>query len=248
MWKVFLIAFILTLLVPQLTYSQPIPIPKINIGIEEAEEPRDVSLYLQILFLLTILTLVPSILVMCTSFVRVIVVLAFVRQALALQMMPPTQVLTALALFITFFIMTPTLSQINNVALQPYMRGEIDFGKALEKAVGPIREFMFRQTDERDIDIFMSMSKLPRPKNPSDVPTYVLIPAFMVSELMTAFKMGVLIFIPFLVIDMVVASTLMSMGMIMLPPVMISLPFKVLLFVLVDGWSLLTRSVILSFF
>jgi len=225
----------------------PLPIPKINIGIEEARKPTEVVLALQILFLLTILTLVPSIIMMMTSFIRVIIVLSFVKQALATQQAPPQQVITGLALFLTFFIMAPTLTEVNNVALQPYLAGKMTPIQAIEKASGPFREFMLRQTRKEDIDLFLGMSKLPKPKTRADVPTYVLIPAFMVSELTHAFQMGIALFIPFLVIDMIVASVLMSMGMIMLPPVMISLPFKILLFVMVDGWNLLTRSLVLSF-
>ncbi|MEW6621065.1 MAG: flagellar type III secretion system pore protein FliP [bacterium] len=225
----------------------PLPIPKINIGIEEARKPTDVALALQILFLLTILTLVPSIIMMMTSFIRVVIVLSFVKQALATQQAPPQQVITGLALFLTFFIMAPTLTKVNNTALQPYLSGKMTPTQAIEKGSIPFREFMFKQTRDRDIDLFLGMSKLPRPKTQKDVPTYVLIPAFMTSELTYAFQMGIALFIPFLVIDMIVASVLMSMGMIMLPPVMISLPFKILLFVMVDGWNLLVRSLVLSF-
>jgi len=225
----------------------PIPIPKINIGIEEARKPTDTVLALQILFLLTILTLVPSIIMMMTSFIRVVIVLSFVKQALATQQAPPQQVITGLALFLTFFIMAPTLNEVNNVALQPYLAGKMTPTQAMEKASVPFRKFMLKQTRKNDIDLFLGMSKLPKPKTRADVPTYVLIPAFMVSELTYAFQMGIALFIPFLVVDMIVASVLMSMGMIMLPPVMISLPFKILLFVMVDGWNLLVRSLVLSF-
>lgn len=225
----------------------PIPIPKIDIGITEAKGPGEVTLALQILFLMTILTLVPSIMVMVTSFVRILIVFSFARQALATQQIPPQQVISAMALFLTFFIMAPTLIQINENALKPFMAHEITVGQALTEAQKPIRKFMFRYTREKDIGLFLSLSKLERPKTKDDVPTYILIPSFMISELTTAFQMGVLLFVPFVVIDMVVASVLMSMGMIMLPPVMISLPFKVLLFVMVDGWHLLVRSIVLSF-
>lgn len=225
----------------------PLPIPKVNIGIEEAKKPADVALALQILLLLTVLTLVPSIIMMMTSFIRVIIVLSFVKQALATQQAPPQQIITGLALFLTFFIMAPTITEVNKVALQPYLAGKMTPVQAIEKASGPFREFMFKQTREKDLDLFLGLSKLPRPKTRADVPTYVLIPAFMVSELTYAFQMGIALFIPFLVIDMIVASVLMSMGMIMLPPVMISLPFKILLFVMVDGWNLLIKSLVLSF-
>jgi flagellar biosynthetic protein FliP len=222
-------------------------IPRIEIGIDEARGPGEISLALQILFLITVLALVPSIIIMVTSFVRVLIVFSFVRQALALQMLPPQQVITALALFLTIYIMSPTLMEMHRTALQPFMKEEITFGEALSRAEKSIREFMFKYTREKDIALFLHLSKLPRPKTKEDVPTYVLIPSFMISELTTGFQMGLLLFVPFVLIDMVVASVLMSMGMIMLPPIMISLPFKVLLFVMVDGWNLLTRSIILSF-
>lgn len=225
----------------------PMPIPKLNIGIEEAKKPADVALALQILFLLTVLTLVPSIIMMMTSFIRIIIVLSFVKQALATQQAPPQQIITGLALFLTFFIMAPTITEVNKVALQPYLAGKMAPAQAIEKAAGPFREFMFKQTREKDLDLFLGMSKLPRPKTRADVPIYVVIPAFMISELTYAFQMGIALFIPFLVIDMIVASVLMSMGMIMLPPVMISLPFKILLFVMVDGWNLLVKSLVMSF-
>jgi flagellar biosynthetic protein FliP len=245
--KLFIVSILTLCAHDVLAQNLPIPIPKINIGIEEATKPTEVALALQILFLLTILTLVPSIIMMMTSFIRVIIVLSFVKQALATQQAPPQQIITGLALFLTFFIMAPTLVKVNNVALQPYLAGKLTPTQAIEKASVPLREFMFKQTREKDLDLFLTMSKLPRPKNRADVPTHVLIPAFMVSELTSAFQMGIALFIPFLVIDMIVASVLMSMGMIMLPPVMISLPFKILLFVMVDGWNLLVRSLVLSF-
>lgn len=225
----------------------PLPIPRIEIGIEEARGPREISMVLQILFLITILTLVPSIIIMVTSFIRILIIFSFVRQALALQMLPPQQVITALAFFLTIYIMSPTLMEMNRNALQPFMNEEITLREAISRAERPIREFMFKYTREKDIGLFLHLSKLPRPKTREDVPTYVLIPSFMISELTTGFQMGLLLFVPFVLIDMVVSSVLMSMGMIMLPPIMISLPFKILLFVMIDGWNLLTRSVILSF-
>ncbi|MEW5766763.1 MAG: flagellar type III secretion system pore protein FliP [bacterium] len=235
------------LIVPLAQAEPAIPIPKIGLDITEAKNPKDVALTLQILFLLTILSLVPSILIMLTSFVRVVIVFSFIKRALATQEMPPQQVIVGLALFLTFFIMAPTISTIHSNAIKPYLDGKITVGEGISKAEAPLREFMFKQTRERDIDLFLDISKLPRPKNRDEVPTYILMPSFMISELTTAFQMGILLFIPFIVIDMVVASVLMSMGMIMLPPVMISMPFKILLFIIVDGWHLITRSVILSF-
>lgn len=224
-----------------------IPVPNINIGVEAANNPKDVALSLQILFTLTVLTLAPSILIMMTSFTRIIVVLSFLRSALATQQMPPNQVLIGLALFLTFFTMSPYLDQVNKNALQPYMAGAITQETAINEALKPMREFMFKQTRENDLALFINLSELPRPESPDDVSTTTLIPAFIISELKTAFQIGFLIYIPFIVIDMVVASTLMSMGMMMVPPVMISLPFKILLFILVDGWHLLIRSLITSF-
>jgi len=230
-------------------YSAPVrfPIPKVTIDVGTSNKPADVSLTLEILALLTILTLAPSLILMLTSFIRVVIVFSFISRALSTQQMPPTQVVTGLSLFLTFFIMSPVLKDINNNALQPYLQKKIDVTTFYNNAIKPIRKFMFKQTREKDIALFIHMGKLKRPKNQDEVPTYVLIPAFMLSELTTAFKMGILIFIPFIMIDLIVSSILMSMGMIMLPPVMISLPLKITLFVLVDGWHLITYSVVKSF-
>jgi flagellar biosynthetic protein FliP len=222
-------------------------VPNINIGVEAANNPRDVALSLQVLFVLTVLSLAPSILIMMTSFTRIIVVLSFLRSALATQQMPPNQVLVGLALFLTFFTMSPYWDQVNQTALQPYLAGRVSQDAALTAALKPMREFMFKQTRENDLALFVNISDAPRPDSPDDVPTTTLIPAFVISELKTAFQIGFLIYIPFIVIDMVVASTLMSMGMMMVPPVMISLPFKILLFILVDGWHLVVRSLVTSF-
>ena len=223
------------------------PIPKITFDIKEAAAPRDVALSLQILFLLSILTLAPAIIMMMTAFTRVVIVLDFIKRALSLQQMPPNQVIVAFSIFLTFFIMAPTFTQINEEALQPYLKGKIDNAAFFDKGMGPLRTFMFRQTREKDIALFIKLAKLQKPKNQADVPSYCLIPAFMISELKRAFEIGVYIFIPFIVIDMIVASALMAMGMIMLPPVMISLPFKIILFILVDGWNLLTYELVRSF-
>lgn len=239
--------FLLFSLTASSAFAADLVLPRIDIGVTPAQSPQEVALGIQILILLTILTLAPSLMIMLTSFVRVSIIFAFMKQALNAQGMPPNQVTMGLALFVTFYIMAPTVSEINKNAYQPYIKGELNFEEGLSEAVKPIRKFMFRQTREKDIDLFMGLSKLPQPKNRDDVPTYTLIPAFMISEIMTAFQMGILLFVPFLVIDMVVSSVLMSMGMIMLPPVMVSMPFKILLFVMVDGWHLLTKSVILSF-
>lgn len=244
---VMLLSFVLLAVPNQVSAAPLIPIPNINIGVANANNPQDVALSLQILLALTVLTLAPSILVMMTSFTRIIVVLSFLRSALGTQQMPPNQVLVGLALFLTFFTMSPYIDQVNKNALQPYLAGDITQETAMSESIKPIREFMFKQTRENDLALFVNLSDLPRPNSPEDVPTSTLIPAFIISELKTAFQIGFLIYIPFIVIDMVVASTLMSMGMMMVPPVMISLPFKILLFVLVDGWHLLIRSLITSF-
>lgn len=227
--------------------ADPMPIPKVTFGVSPAESPKDVALSLQILFLLTILTLAPSILVMMTSFTRIIIVLSLTRNALGTQQMPPNTILVGVALFLTFFTMSPVLKKVNETALQPYMDQKLTHQEALKKAETPIREFMLHQTRRKDLALFINLSRMERPKTAEDVPTYVIIPAFIISELKTAFIMGFYVYIPFLVIDMVIASTLMSMGMLMLPPIMISLPFKILVFVMVDGWSLIARALVLSF-
>lgn len=208
---------------------------------------QQTSTSLQILLLLTVLSIAPAILVLMTSFTRIIVVLSFVRNALGTQQLPPNQVLIGLALFLTLFVMFPTWNDLNTQALQPYLKNQISQTEALQKAEEPLRMFMFKQTREKDLQLFVELSKMERPKTYKDIPTYVLIPAFVISELKTAFQMGFAIFIPFMVIDMIVSSTLMSMGMMMLPPMMISLPFKLLLFVLVDGWHLVVQSLVTSF-
>lgn len=246
-WIMPLIAAFLLLVAIPAAAAPLVPVPNINIGVEPATQPKDVALSIQILLTLTILSLAPSLLIMMTSFTRIIIILSFVRSALATQQMPPNQVLIGLALFLTFFTMSPYLDQVNKNALQPYLSGAIEQEVAMTEAMKPIREFMFKQTRENDIALFVNFSENKRPASRDDVPTTTLIPAFIISELKTAFQIGFLIYIPFIVIDMVVASTLMSMGMMMVPPVMISLPFKILLFVLVDGWHLIVRSAILSF-
>lgn len=218
-----------------------------NIPGVRVEEGGDIALPLQIAFALTILTLAPSILIMLTSFTRVVIVLSFLRQALGVQQMPPNQVIIGLSLFLTFFIMSPVFLDIKSEAIDPLIKKEIEQTQALDKALGPVRKFMFTQTDEKDLALFVKISKLQRPKNMDDIPTYVLIPSFIIGELKRAFQIGFLIYIPFLVLDMVVASVLLSMGMMMLPPVMISLPFKLMLFVLVDGWHLIVGSLVKSF-
>jgi flagellar biosynthetic protein FliP len=201
----------------------------------------------QILLMIAGITLVPAALFTLTGFTRVLIVLSFVRQGLGTASSPPNQVLVGIALFITLFVMAPTFKEIKHDALDPLNKGKISQAQAIERGQKPLREFMFKQTRQKDLALFVKLSKMERPKTRADVPTHVLIPAFIISELKTAFQIGFLIFLPFLIIDLVVASTLMSMGMMMLPPVFISLPFKILLFVLVDGWNLVTRSLVESF-
>lgn len=212
-----------------------------------SDDPNKVSMTLRIIFLITVLSISPAILILMTSFTRIVVVLGFVRTSLGTQQAPPNQILIALALFMTFFIMGPTFSQMNDKALQPFLAGKITQQEAYQAAVLPMKEFMTKQTREKDLALFMDYAKMNRPKNIKNIPLRALVPAYAISELKTAFQIGFIIFIPFLVIDMVVASILMSMGMMMLPPVMISLPFKILLFILVDGWYLIVKSLLVSF-
>lgn len=222
-------------------------VPQVQIGVKGAESPREVAASLQILGLLTVLSLAPAILMMMTSFTRIVVVLSFMRNALATGQMPPNQVLIGLALFLTFFIMAPVYNQVYKDAWLPYQQGRIDQAQALDRAGRPLREFMLKQTREKDLALFVQLSGNPQPRAPEDLPMSTVVPAFIISELKTAFQIGFVLFVPFMIIDMVVASTLMSMGMLMLPPMMISLPFKLLLFVMVDGWNLLVRSLVVSF-
>ncbi len=247
MKKFFFLTLLLLLFSINLHSANTIPIPTISIGIGESTNPSDLVKTLQIVFLLTILTLAPSILVLMTSFTRIVIVLHFLRQALGTQQMPPSQVVVGLSLFLTFFVMSPVIKQINNTALQPYLKKEISQKEAFNKALIPLRKFMLKQTRKKDLALFISLSQNKKPKNISEVSTLTIIPAFVISELKTAFQMGFLIYIPFLILDMVVASVLLSMGMMMLPPVMVSLPFKLMLFVLADGWNLLVGSLIKSF-
>ena len=227
--------------------AQEMPVPSVTFGLAPAETPEQVAFSLQLLLLLTVLSLAPAIIIMVTSFTRVVIVLSFVRSAVATNQTPPNQVIIGLALFLTLFIMAPTWQVIHEQALAPYLAGEIGTEEAWAAAAAPLRDFMLRNTRERDLLLFVRMAQMDEPGTPDDVPLHVLIPAFIISELKTAFQMGFILFIPFIVIDMVVASTLMSMGMLMLPPVMISLPFKILLFVMVDGWHLITRSLLTGF-
>lgn len=219
----------------------------LSIGIDKAKNPGEVAVVLQIFGLLTVLSLAPAILIMLTSFTRIAIVLSLLRQAMGTHQMPPNQIILGLALFLTFFIMTPVWQTVNEQALQPYLKKEITQDQALEKAFSPIRHFMYKQTREKDLALLVDIAKIDRPKNINDVPTSVLIPSFIISELKTAFQIGFLLYVPFLIIDMVVASVLLSMGMMMLPPIMISLPFKLMLFVLADGWYLIVGSLVKGF-
>ena len=238
--------FIIISIVVWVIPAEAIPLPTFQLGMEDMDEPGKVSSALQILFLLTILTLAPSILIMTTSFARIIIVLSFLRQAMGTQQTPPTQVLIGLGLFLTLFVMGPTWSEINKNALQPYLNEEISQMDALKLAEAPLKSFMLAQTREKDLSLFVNLGDGERGSD-SEVEIQSLIPAFIISELKTAFQIGFLIYIPFLILDMVVASILLSMGMMMLPPVLISLPFKLMLFVMVDGWYLIVGSLIRSF-
>ena len=213
----------------------------------DEESPETLAKPIKILLLLTLLGILPAVLVLTTSFTRIVIVLAFIRQALTTRSVPPAQVVVGLALFLSFFVMAPTLKEINGRAVQPYLNRSIDAEEAIHEGVEPLREFMFSQTDEDDLMLFVAMSGMERPESRADVPTHVLIPAFVIGELKRAFELGFVLFLPFLVIDLIVASVLLSMGMMMLPPVMISAPLKILLFVLVDGWHLIAESLMLSF-
>jgi len=233
------------LLAPVLAHA--VALPTVTVGVKEATDPKEVSTALQVLFVLTILSIAPAILLMTTAFTRIVIVLGFVRQAMGTQNMPPNQIIIGLALFLTFFVMSPVINKINDTALKPYMDKKISQQVALDNAVNAMREFMFAQVQENELQLFIDITKKEQPADSKDVSTTILIPAFMLSELKLAFQMGFMIYIPFLVIDMIVASVLMSMGMMMLPPIIISLPFKLLLFVLVDGWHLVVGSLIQSF-
>jgi len=249
----FLLFFLLsTILGSEVAFAQQSPgtgfsLPQFNFGVTQAKSPQEVVGILRLLVILTVLSLAPAILIMMTSFTRIVIVLSFLRQAIGTVQMPPNQLIIGFALFLSFFIMGPTLKEIHANALSPYLDGKITQEVAMDRANAPIRKFMFKQTRDKDLDLFVTMTKSPRPINRSDVSTWVLIPAFVVSELKTAFQIGFMLYLPFLVIDMVIASLLMAMGMLMLPPAVVSLPFKLLLFVLVDGWQLVVGSLVKSF-
>jgi flagellar biosynthetic protein FliP len=231
----------------QLIAAEAVSRPAVTVDLDDISSLQQLPITLQIVAILTILSLGPALVIMVTSFTRILIVLSFTRSALGTQQIPPNMVLVGLALFLTVFTMAPVWRTVNDDALQPYLRHEIGYREAAGLAVEPVREFMLRQTEEPELAVFVNLGKLPRPRTADDIPTYVVVPAFMVGELKRAFTMGFMIFIPFVVIDMVVATTLMSMGMMMMPPVVISMPCKILLFVLVNGWQVVTESVVTSF-
>jgi flagellar biosynthesis protein FliP len=221
--------------------------PGVTLTLDPTGQTKEVSSGVQLLVLLTILSLAPSILILATSFTRIVIVLSLLRNAIGTPTAPPNQVIIGLALLLTFFSMSPIIDKINNEAIKPYSANQIDQETFLKKSMDPIREFMFKNTREKDLELFLSMNNSPRPNSLEDISTVVLMPAFVISELKTAFTMGFVIYVPFLIVDMVVSSILLSMGMMMMPPSLVSLPFKLLLFVMVDGWYLITRSLLLSF-
>lgn len=241
-----LIVFVLAIVASRFAFAQ-VTLPTVNLGFKTASNPQEVVSTIKLVIMMTILTLAPAILIMMTGFTRILIVLSFLRQAMGVQQMPPNQLLVGLSLFLTFFIMNPTFKEINNNAVNPYINGTISQDAAIDAALSPLRRFMFSQTRDQDLTLFVKMAKIEQPKTRADVPTLVLIPSFIVSELKTAFMIGFIIFLPFLIIDILAASVLMAMGMMMVPPAVISLPFKIMLFVLVDGWSLLIGSMVKSF-
>jgi len=248
LWKIALLAGVAVLLLLALTKNVSAqPLPKVTLDFSPKGDQGNSSLPIQILFLITVLTLAPAIVIMMTSFTRLVIVFHFLRMALGTQQTPANQIVVGLSLFLTFFIMQPVLSEINKTSLQPYLAEEINQDEALEKAMVPVRKFMLKQTREKDLMLFVKFANIKRPKTVDDLPTYVLIPAFIISELRIAFQLGFVIYMPLLLIDLIVGVILMSMGMMMLPPVMISMPFKLLLFVLVDGWYLVVQSVVSGF-
>ncbi len=246
----YILPLLLLLVTSDLTIAQQkttIPLPKIGIDVGTADSPEDVSITLQILLLMTVLSLAPSLLIMTTSYLRTIIVFHFLKTALGTQQMPPSQLLAGIALFITFFVMAPTWTKVNDAALQPLMDGKISMEEAYDKGIEPIRGFMYDNVRDEDLALFIDMAQLDKPDSREDLPTYILLPAFALSELRTGFIIGFFLFIPFIMVDMIVSSILLSMGMMMIPPMMISLPFKILLFILIDGWNLIIGSLVRSF-
>jgi flagellar biosynthetic protein FliP len=245
-WGVMLLVMVM---IPAVVNAQGTSVgtPFVTLGMASGDDPSRGGAVLQIFLLMTVLSLAPAILTMVTSFTRIVIVLSLLRRALGTMQLPSNQIVIGLALFLTVFIMAPVWQKINQAALQPYLDQKISSQQALDQAAAPLREFMFRQTREKDLALFVDIAKLKRPQHPEDIPTSVLIPSFIISEVKTAFEIGLLLYVPFLIVDMVVAAVLLSMGMMMLPPVMVSLPFKLLLFVLADGWYLLVGSLVKSF-
>lgn len=244
----FLIGVLGVVLLASSAWAEPLSIPNISLNIGGKTDPGKASTVVQLLFILTVLSLAPAVLLMLTSFTRIVVVLSLLRHAIGTQQMPPNQIIVGLAMFLTFFIMMPVWQKVNSEALQPYYEGRITGEEAFSLASTPMKQFMLKQTREKDLALFVKISNVKRPEKPMDISLLALTPAFVISELKTAFQIGFLIFLPFLIIDIVVSSILLAMGMMMLPPIMISLPFKLLLFVLADGWYLVVESLIRSFY
>ena len=242
-----LLSLFFTIFLLGLPVFAQVTLPSVNLGFKTTDNPNEVVSAVKLVMVMTVLTLAPAILIMMTSFTRLIIVLSFLRQAMGVQQMPPNQLLVGLALFLTFFIMGPSFTEMNQNGIQPYLAGKLSQEQALTETLAPLRKFMLTQTRPADLGLFVKLGKIEKPKTLADVPTMVLVPAFVVSELKTAFQIGFIIFLPFLIIDMVAASVLMAMGMMMLPPIVVSLPFKIMLFVMVDGWSLIVSSMVKSF-
>lgn len=245
--RILFVIFLLLASAAAVMAQEGFPLPRVEFGVTPATTRSEVSTSLQVLALLTVLSIAPSLLIMVTSFTRIIIVFSFLRRALATQSLPSNQILVGLSLMMTFYIMSPVFTRAYDNGLKPYLEDRMGVEEALQKGLEPLRIFMLKQTREKDLALFVKMARDKKPKNRDELPIHLIIPAFVLSEVKLAFEMGIIIFLPFLVVDMVVASTLMSMGMIMLPPVMISLPFKILVFVLVDGWHLIVRTLLLSF-
>jgi len=224
-----------------------VTLPSVNLGFKTTNNPAEVVNTIKLVLIMTVLTLAPAILIMMTGFTRILIVLSFLRQALGVQQLPPNQLIVGLSLFLTFFVMGPAFKEMNEKAIQPYVAGTLPQEQALDNALAPLRRFMFSQTRDQDLGLFVKLAQIQQPKTRADVPTMVLVPAFIISELKTSFMIGFIIFLPFLIIDILAASVLMAMGMMMVPPVVIALPFKIMLFVLVDGWSLIIGSMVKSF-
>lgn len=242
-----LLLLVVGLLLAGCSGQDGISAPGVSISLQGGNDPKQVSTGVELLVLLTVLSVAPAILILATAFTRIVIVMSLVRSAIGTQQIPPNQVVVGLALVLTFFVMAPVWDRINSTAVEPYTAGEITQQEAFDRGIKPLREFMFKQTREKDLALFIELSHSTQPEAPDDIPTSVLLPAFVISELKTAFEMGFVIYVPFLVIDMVVSSALLSMGMMMLPPSLVSLPFKILLFVMADGWYLIVKSLIMSF-